>query len=107
MTGKESLISLHCNSITHEKIYLKLYIRNFPLLKVPFHKGTFFFLKVGYFLMLMLDVNRQVKSVAFNNYKGLQHRPVGTFLAKSASEKTVSSQMTSLEVSVNADIIKQ
>lgn len=51
--------------------------------------------------MLMLE-DSMSEVCGFYNYEGFQHKPAGTFLAK-----TVSSQMTNLRVNVNANIIKQ
>lgn len=56
--------------------------------------------------MLMLEDSTSVVC-GFLDYERFQHKPTGTFLAKSASQKTVSSQMTTLKVNVNAKIIKQ
>ena len=82
MTGKESLISLDCNGITREKIYLKLQVRNFHLLKVSFHAGIFFFLKGG--VIFNVDVGMS-EICGFYYYEGFQHKPVGAFLVNSAS----------------------
>lgn len=56
--------------------------------------------------MLMLEVSPS-EVCGFPDYERFQPKPVGTLLAKSASQNTVSSQMTNLKVNVNAKIIKQ
>lgn len=108
MTGKESLISISCNRIICEKIYLKLHIRKdtFIYSKCPFMRAHFFFLKVGCSLMSMLE-DSVSEVCGFYNYEAFQHKPVGTSLAKSASQKTVSSQTPNLKVNVNTNMIKQ
>ena len=56
--------------------------------------------------MLMLEDSTS-EVCGFPHYERCQHKPMGTFLAKLASQTTVSSQMTNLKVNVNASIIKQ
>lgn len=56
--------------------------------------------------MLMLEDSTS-EACGSPHYERCQHKPMGTFLAKLASQTTVSRQMTNLKVNVNANIIKQ
>lgn len=69
MMGKISFIFLYRNRITCEKMYLKLHVGKFHVIKVPFHVGmSFSFLKVGCLLMLMLEPMRSVTFIIIKDF---------------------------------------